>query len=224
MAEADYKRKSDAMVEYLIHSNFLKTKNIIDAFRAVPRHIFNLPELAAYAYEDMALQIVKAATISQPSTVAFMLEELQPREGNKVLEVGTGSGWQACLLSKCVGEKGKVTTIEIDGDVAEFARQNISKYGRATNANVSNINVVTGDGSIGYIDDAPYDKVIMTAACPAVPMQIITQLRIGGRIVAPVGTQAVQTLKIIDKISESKTVEKESGSFQFIPLKGQLGF
>lgn len=213
-----FRQRNKALINYLKGAGFLKTEKIISAFENIPRHLFVSVDKAEYAYEDIALQTIGNSTISQPSTVAYMLEKLQPKEGERVLELGTGSGWEACLLAYCVGSKGLVVTIEIEKDVAEFAKHNIAKM------QFRNIIKVHGDGSVGYPDEAPYDKIIYTAAAPDVPKQMIMQLKNGGRLVAPVGTQFMQTLKIIDKVSEKRLEEKEDAQFQFVPLKGLLGF
>ena len=213
-----FRQKNKALIAYLKGTGFLKTEKIISAFENIPRHLFVSVDTAEYAYEDIALQTIGESTISQPSTVAYMLELLQPKEGETVLEIGTGSGWEACLLAYCVGSKGLVVTIEIDQAVAEFGKHNIAKTG------FRNIIKVVGDGSVGYPEKAPYDKIVYTAATPEIPRQMMAQLKTGGRVIAPVGTQAMQTLKIIDKISERKMEEKDYAEFQFVPLRGQLGF
>ena len=219
-----FENRKKIMVDYLVQSGFLKTKNIIDAFTDVPRHLFVLPGSSEMAYEDLALPLMAMSTISQPSTVACMLELLQPKSGEKILEVGTGSGWQACMLSACVGPSGKVVTMEIDQEVAELAKLNIVKYERFKKQKIKNVEALVGDGSVGHPEEAPYDKIIFTAASPEVSRQIIVQLRVGGRAVIPVGNELMQVMKIVDKVSESKITERDNGSFQFVPLRGQLGF
>ncbi len=211
-------RKSKELIDYLVLSGHLKKKYLIEAFKETPRHHFVMRGYQKYAYDDIALPLVNQATISQPSTVAVMLELLQPKKGDKVLEIGTGSGWEACILSKCVSDSGKVVTIEIDEDVAEFAKGNIEKL------KPKNVKTVVGDGSAGYGPDAPYDKIIYTAATPEISMQALGQLSVHGRVVAPVGSLLLQTMKVVEKISLGKTVEGSHGTFQFIPLRGKLGF
>ena len=191
---------------------------IIDAFLAVPRDLFVLGDFAESAYLDIALPIVGGSTISQPTTVAMMLEALEPKSGEKVLEIGTGSGWQACLLSRCVGRKGSVVTIEINQGVADFAKSNIGKI------KPSKVKTVVGDGSAGYPKEAPYNKIIYTAAAPSIPQEVISQLAVGGRLVAPVGSLTMQIMKIVDRASEKKVNEREIGTFQFVPLQGKRGF
>lgn len=214
----DFYDRKRSLLDYLVASEFLKTKNIIDAFSSVPRHNFVIQRQMEFAYDDIALPVLNDSTLSQPSTVASMLELLQPRVGENVLEIGTGSGWEACLISNCVGDKGKVVTLEIETPLYELAKQNIERM------NVKNIKLINGDGSIGYNNDAPYDKIIYAVGIPEITPQILVQLKDGGRLVAPVGNKTMQTMKVVDKISEKKYESKDNGTFRFVPLKGQLGF
>lgn len=214
----DVKAKSEELVKYLTGAGFIKTAAIGEAFRKVPRHNFVKQVYFDMAYEDIALPIAKESTISQPSTVATMLELLQPQPGDNILEIGTGSGWQASLMAMCVMPRGHVVTVEIDNEVAEFAKKNIERSG------ILNIRLLSGDGSLGYIEEAPYDKIIYAAALPDVPKQILAQLKVEGRVVAPVGTRLLQTLKVIEKIDEKRSKEYTAGTFQFVSMRGQLGF
>jgi protein-L-isoaspartate(D-aspartate) O-methyltransferase len=216
----DLEKEKKQLIEQLIKSKFLKTPKIIEAFGKISRHDFVTDEYRLSAYVDIALPLVKDSTISQPSTVAIMTEALNPREGEKILEIGTGSGWQASLLAYCVGKKGKVVTIEYDKDVAEFARKKIQNTG------MKNILTIIGDGSLGYKKEAPFDKVIFTCAVPEIPKPISEQVKIGGRIVVPFGTIDMQRMLAVDKIGENKFKETEitSLAFVFVELKGKYGF
>jgi len=218
MNNQELNERKKQLIENLIRLNALKTSKIIEAFRKISRHKFVTKKYIDSAYEDMALPTIKGSTISQPYTVAFMLEKLQPKKGENILEIGAGSGWQACLLSYCVGEKGNVVTIEIDKEVADFAKENINKLKR------ENIELVYGDGSVGYENEAPYDKIIYTAAVPKIPETIFKQLKVGGRIVAPIGSTFEQVMTIIDKVSKNKFEEKRLESFLFVPLLGKHGW
>ena len=202
------------MVRKLVNSGTLKTPKIIDAFKKIPRYLFMTEEYLHIFHIDVALATIKNSTISQPTTVAMMTEALQPKEKEKVLEIGAGSGWQACILAHC---SKSVVTIEIDEDVYDFAKENIKK------TNLKNIKLILGDGSEGYEKDSPYDKIIITAACPEIPSPIKKQLRVGGRIVAPVG-HPNQKMAVIDKISKTRYAEKDIGLFSFVSLKGKFGF
>ena len=210
--------RKEALIKKLIELGALKTPKIIEAFKKIDRKEF-LPEYEKdLAYEDVALPLFKGATISQPYTVAIMTEALAPKEGDKILEIGTGSGWQAAILGYVVGPSGKVITVEIDRDLAEFARTNIKKVG------LKNVKVVVGDGSLGYPGEAPYDGIMVTAACPEIPMPLLQQLKIGGRLVAPVGSMYEQEMVVVEKIGEEKFRKKTLGAFVFVPLRGRYGF
>lgn len=217
---ADLEEEKNQLIKYMISSKFLKTPKIIEAFQKISRHDFVTEEYVGSAYVDVALPTLKDSTISQPSTVAIMTEALNPKEGEKILEIGTGSGWQASLLAYCVGKAGKVVTIEYDKDLMEFARKNIEKIG------LKNIKVICGDGSFGCEKEAPYDKVIFTCAVPEIPKPILNQLKVGGRIVAPLGSIEIQRMVAMDKVDEDKFKEIEitSLSFGFVELKGKYGF
>ncbi len=214
----ELEEKNWELMDKLTALGFLKTRSIIDAFKETPRHHFVLRGYQHYAYEDSPLPIVNSATISEPKTVAYMLELLQAKKGENILEIGTGSGWVACLLSRCVGDSGKVTTIEIEKEVFEFASKNIEKL------KPKNVDNILGDGSIGYEKNAPYDKIIYSVAAPEIPIQVIKQLKVKGRLIAPVGTKTMQRMKIIDRVSDKKIEEKTGDPFQFTELKGELGF
>jgi len=216
----DLEKEKKELIERMIRTKALKTPKIIEAFEKISRHDFVTKDYLGSAYVDVALPTLKDSTISQPSTVAIMTEALNPKEGEKVLEIGTGSGWQASLLSYCVGDKGKVVTIEYDKDLVEFAKENIKKIG------LKNIEVVCGDGSVGYEKESPYDKVIFTCAVPSIPKPILNQLKIGGRILAPVGPIEEQKMVAIDKIGKDryKETDIEPFSFVFVRLKGKYGF
>jgi protein-L-isoaspartate(D-aspartate) O-methyltransferase len=188
----ELEEEKEKLIESLIASGSLKTKKIIEAFRKVPRHLFVVDEYLRSAYLDIALPTFDNSTISQPTTVAIMTEALAPEEGEKILEVGTGSGWQSCILAHCVGEKGKIITIDINPRLVEFAKENIKKLG------FKNIEVICGDGSLGYEKEKPYHKIIVTAACPSIPPPLLEQLNIKGRMVIPVGSEYAQRMLVVD--------------------------
>ena len=203
--------ENEQMIRNLIEEGVLKDSLIIQAFRKVRRREFALPEQRAYAYLNTVLPSKGGATMSQPYAVAAMLEELAPRQGERILEIGTGSGYNACLICKCVGSKGRVVSIEIDHEAAEFARKNVGKER-------PNITLLEGDGSEGYQKMAPYDGIIYTCAIPKIPEEAVSQLKIGGRLVAPVGDY-LQVLSSITKVSESETSKRELGHYLFVPLR-----
>ncbi|OGI15088.1 protein-L-isoaspartate O-methyltransferase [Candidatus Micrarchaeota archaeon RBG_16_49_10] len=210
MAGLDF--ENERLIQDLIRSGGLKSKSVIEAFREVPRHLFVMKEHLRYAYINEPLPIGNGQTISQPYTVAVMLEALGAGKGDNVLEIGTGSGWSASLLSRIVGKSGKVTTLEVFPKLVDFAKKNIKKIG------LKNIEVVLGDGKQGFASRTPYDRVLINAACDRIPTKVDEQVKVGGRIVAPINSFFAQRMMVYDKISSKKFVQKDLGSFIFVPL------
>lgn len=205
------------LVEYWESNKIITDKRLIEAFKAVPREKFIRDDYLEEAYGDYPLPIGEGQTISQPTTVMIMTQALELKSGQKVLEVGAGSGYQAAIISKMVGKKGKVITTEIITKLAEFARKNIKK------CNIKNVKIIEHDGSQGYKKEAPYDRCIVTAACPIIPKPLIEQLKENGIIIAPVGPLFGQSMiKGIKK--EGKLETFNLGSFVFVPLKGKYGY
>jgi protein-L-isoaspartate(D-aspartate) O-methyltransferase len=196
---------------------YLKSKNIEEALRKYRREFFVPEECKHLAYRDFPISIGFNQTISQPSTVVAMTEALEVKSGERVLEIGTGSGWQSAILSYLVGEKGHVYTIEILEDLAEFARSNLNNVG------IKNVEVFVGDGSLGMKEKAPFDKIIVTAACPDIPKPLLDQLKVGGIMVLPIGNLYLQDMFVIKKLKD-KVEKKSIGSFMFVPLVGKYGF
>ncbi len=209
-------RSNDELVDYLIRIGVLKTDYIIKAFREIDRKDFVREEYKIYAYEDIPLPIAFGQTISQPFTVAFMTEALEPKSGQKILEIGTGSGYQAAILAKIVGKKGKVITIERIPELAEFAKENLKKY------NITNVEIVIGDGSLGFEKEAPYDRIIVTGAFPQIPNHLLSQLKEEGIIIVPVGYGVQRMKKIVKK--KDNIVILDLGPFRFVPIIGEKGF
>ena len=195
----------------------LKSKNVEEAIRKYRREFFVPEECKHLAYRDFPISIGFNQTISQPSTVAAMTESLELKPGEKVLEIGTGSGWQAAIISYLVGEKGRVYSIEILEDLAEFARSNLNNVG------IKNVEVFVGDGSLGMKDKAPFDKIIVTAACPDIPKPLLEQLKVGGIMVLPIGNLYLQEMFVVRKLKD-KIDKKSIGSYMFVPLVGKHGF
>jgi protein-L-isoaspartate(D-aspartate) O-methyltransferase len=209
----NFSMQNKRLVNHLVSVGALKTPRIIEAFKKIPRHLFVREDYLKHAYEDIPLPTFHGQTISQPYTVAIMTEALDPKPGEKILEIGAGSGWQSALLGYCVGPKGKVITVEKEPVLVEFARENIKKV------KLKNVEVVHGDGKKGYSKEAPYDRCIITAACPEIPNPVMKQVKNGGRIVAPVGDFFGQRMIVLDKISEKEFKKKDLGSFIFVPLR-----
>ncbi|MCX8184987.1 MAG: protein-L-isoaspartate O-methyltransferase [Sulfolobales archaeon] len=206
------------VVESLIAEGYLRTQAVVDAMLRVPREEFVLPKYRRFSYYDTPLPIGYGQTISALHMVAIMTEKLEAGPGQRVLEVGTGSGYQAAVLAEVVGLRGHVWTIERIPQLAEYALNNLKK----TNY-VDRVTVVVGDGSEGFPPALPYDRIMVTAAAPDIPKPLVEQLRDGGRLVVPVGSKWIQTLKIV--VKEGGRVRVESSlSCVFVPLLGKYGF
>jgi protein-L-isoaspartate(D-aspartate) O-methyltransferase len=209
--------ENEKLIEGIKCLDYLKSKNIEDALRKFKREFFIPPSMKHLAYRDFPISIGFNQTISQPSTVVAMTEALEVEKGQKILEIGTGSGWQASILSYLVSEKGFVYSIEIIEELAEFAKKNLKKLG------IKNVEVVEKDGSEGLKEKAPFDRIIVTAACPDIPKTLIDQLRDGGIMVIPVGNLYLQDMLVVKKM-KGKVEKKSIGSFMFVPLVGKYGF
>lgn len=197
------------LIEDLISREYLKTPRIIDAFYKIDRVDFVPEDLKVEAYVNVPLPIGYGQTISQPLTVAFMLELLQPKEGDKILDVGSGSGWQSSMLAHIAGDKGKVLAIERIPELSEFGKNNSKKY------NFKNLEFIIGNGSVGYEKKAPYDRIIVAAAAfDKIPKELKRQLKIGGRLVIPVEN----SIWLVVKKAEDEYEEKEFPGFAFVPL------
>jgi len=204
----------EELVRYWTSNKIITDERLIKAFKAIPREEFILDELVNEAYGDYPLPILKGQTISQPTTVMIMINALELKKTDRVLEVGAGSGYCAAIISKMAKF---VYTTEIIPELADFASNNIKKAG------IKNIEVINYDGSQGYEKKAPYDKIIVTAACPKIPPPLIEQLKQNGIIVAPVAYFLGQTM--IKGVKKGKELKTESlGSFVFVPLKGKYGY
>ncbi len=188
MEEDRYKRLRNDMVRHQIAARGVKDPRVLEAMSRVPRHLFVPPGLAERAYDDSPLPIGEGQTISQPYMVAWMTELLQVREDSRVLEIGTGSGYQAAVLCELAAE---VVSVEKYPDLARQAGERLLSLG------YDNITVHTGDGTLGWPQGAPYDGIIVTAGAPSVPQPLLEQLGDGGRLVIPVGSSGMQMLNLI---------------------------
>ena len=198
------------MVQRQIHNRGIRSKTILTAMQRVPRHLFMLPEYRSDAYNDQAYPIGFEQTISQPYIVAFMTEQLQVSSQHKVLEIGTGSGYQAAVL----GELAKhVFTIEIIPELAEGAKNILNHL------SYKNITVRAGDGYKGWPKEAPFERIMVTAAPTEVPQMLVDQLAPGGRMILPVGAQfLVQYLWVIEKDYQEKVTKKKILPVRFVPM------
>ena len=202
------------MVDLQLIPRGIKDKRVLMAMRKVPRHLF-MPEGIRYkAYDDMALPIGDEQTISQPYMVAVMTELLELKGNEKVLEIGTGSGYQAAILAEL---SAKVYTIERIPSLAQAAREKLAAAG------YENIYVIVADGTSGLKDESPFDAIIVTAAAPKIPGPLIDQLKDGGIIVAPVGERFSQIL-IKGKKDKGVLIQEYNTSCVFVPLIGEHGW
>ena len=191
-------------MQYLdIIKNTIKNKKIIEAFEKIKRSDFLPKEIKDKAYLDIPLPLMDGQTASQPSLIAYMLKELDIKPGDKILEIGAGSGFVTALLSYLVGNKGKVYAIEINPKLYLFAKRNLEKY-----PFTKNVKLILGSGYFGYDKEKPYDKIYVGAAPPKIPKEIVDQLKVNGICVMPVGTYNQKLVKII----------KKDGNIEIIPL------
>jgi len=204
------------LVEMLKYEGRIKTKQVEKAFLEIPRENFVPDEIKKYAYADTPLQIGNGQTISAPHMVAIMVEELDLKMGQKILEIGAGSGYHAAIVSKIVGKKGHVYTIERFPSLAEVSKKNLEKIG------IINVTVEIGDGSEGLQKYAPYDRIYVTCAAPDVPKPLIEQLKDGGKLMIPVG-RTICDLELIEKKGD-KLKYKDLGGCAFVPLVGKYGY
>lgn len=204
------------LVDDLINNGYLKTPNIIEAFRNIKREDFVLAEDKKNAEINAPLSIGFGQTISQPLTVAFMIELLRPKKGDKILDIGSGSGWTTALLAEIVGSTGRVYSIEVVSELKKFGEKNVSKYNFIKKGVVK---YFCKDGRMGLLEYASFDKVLVSAAAEEAPKKLLEQLKIGGRLVIPIGKQfESQEIVQVDKQDEKKFKEKKFPGFIFVPL------
>ncbi len=208
-------RSNDEMVDDLVARGVLRTPEIIAAFRAVDRARFVPPALRSQAYEDYALPVAAGQTISQPLIVAAMTEALEARSGDRVLDVGTGTGYQAALLSEIVGKRGRVFGVERLKELLDYASQRLIRY--------KNVDLRLGDGSLGWKEKAPFDRVVIAAAAPRLPQPVVEQTKVGGVIVAPVEGMLWLELAVFRKTSKGFD-RKALMPVVFVPLVGEHGY
>jgi len=217
----EYQRKM--LVEYLKREGIIRSKDVEEAFLAIPREFFVPEHLKEYAYQDTPLPIGFGQTISAPHMVAIMTEELSVEPGNRVLEIGTGSGYQAAILAYIVSKdpRGHVYTIERIAGLAKRALMNIA---RAKPELLDFITIAIGDGTLGLEPFAPFDRIIVTAASPKIPEPLLRQLKPMGRMVIPVGDRWEQVLQIVTKDEKGRIHIRNSTPCIFVPLIGEYGW
>ena len=202
------------MVAVQLRRRGIRDERVLAAMERVPRHEFVAREFWKRAYDDDPVPIGEGQTVSQPYIVAAMLETLEISPEHRVLEVGTGTGYQAALLAKLARE---IFTIERHAILGEVARQTLSRLG------VYNVNVITGDGTQGWPAAAPYDRIVVAAATPQVPPSLFEQLAERGRMILPVGSTEVQELVLVRKVKGQPLTSRLEGC-RFVPLIGVEGF
>lgn len=211
----NFEKRRAKMIARQVVRRGVKDPRLLMALEQVPRERFVADELAAVAYDDRPLPIGEGQTISQPYIVALTLEALQLAPEDRVLEVGTGSGYAAAVLSRLARE---VYSIERFENLANAARERLAQLG------YDNVHVIHADGSLGLPEHAPYDAIAVAAVGPRPPPALLDQLRCGGRLVMPVGPDGSQVLKRITRVGSSDYQEESLVGVRFVPLIGEQGF
>ncbi|MFH1821282.1 MAG: protein-L-isoaspartate(D-aspartate) O-methyltransferase [Methanobacteriota archaeon] len=207
------------LIERLVRWGYLRKPNVVEAFRKVPRHEFMPISARDHAYSDQPLPIGRGQTISAPSMIAIMMESLDLSPGLRVLEIGAGSGYNAALVAEVVGRNGEIVTVERVKELADFAEKNLRKTGYGW------VRVVISDGSFGYEAGAPWDRILVTACAPEIPKPLVEQLKVGGKLGAPVGGDYMfQTWTVAEKLKKGEIIIAEHGGCSFVPLIGKCGW
>ena len=209
-----YLEQRQKMVAVQLRRRGVHDERVLAAMERVPRHEFVDPQYRNRAYDDDPVPIGEGQTVSQPYIVAYMLQEIGIAPEHRVLEIGTGTGYQAALLAELAGE---VFTIERHRSLAEAARENLERVG------YRNVTVIQADGTQGWPAAAPYDRIIVAAAAPAIPTPLFDQLAEGGKLMIPVGSTEVQELKLVEKHDGQPLTSRREGC-RFVPLIGEEGF
>lgn len=210
-SQDNFQEKRERMVKQSIEARGISDKAVLKAMRTVERHQFVPPDQVSYAYEDNPLPIGSGQTISQPYMVAYMTEVIRPKPHMKVLEIGTGNGYQAAVLAEIVQQ---VYTIEIIPELGQSAAKRLKELG------YENVEVKVGNGYHGWEEHAPFDAIVVTAAAEAIPPPLVAQLKDGGRMVIPVGPQnGTQTLLLLEK-KKGKVTTQRLLPVLFVPFTG----
>src|SRR3990172_9039168 len=220
------KTDGEKLIDSLTRQGTLRTPKVINAMLAVPRARFLPTDSQSYSATDTPLPIGHGQTISAPHMVAIMNEALKLETGQKILEIGAGSGWHAATIAETIAPKeaprsewGHVYTVEINQTLAEIARKNIMNAGYG-----DRVTIIVGDGSKGYAEKAPFERILVTSAAPAVPKPLVDQLKLGGILIIPVGEVSMfQTLWKLTKEADGKLKEENLGGVAFVPLTGEYG-
>ncbi|MGD2163309.1 MAG: protein-L-isoaspartate(D-aspartate) O-methyltransferase [Anaerolineales bacterium] len=204
------------MVRHQIENRDIDDELVLEAMRRIPRELFIPPDIRAHAYADSALPIAEGQTISQPYIVALMTQALEPSPADRVLEIGTGSGYAAAILGLIVRE---VYSLERHAALAEKADELLQQIG------ICNVHVIHADGTNGWPEASPYDGIVVTAGAPEVPEPLVEQLAVGGHLVLPVGKHTTsQHLMQLTKTPDGSLEQDDLGAVRFVPLVGKHGW
>ena len=201
-------KNNDELVRHMLNVGFLKSERIADAFQKVDRKDFTGSTNQVFAYADRPLSIGHGQTISQPSTVAFMLERLAPQPGDKVLDIGSGSGWTTALLANLVSPHGIVIGLEIIPELVAFGQRNLAKY------NLPNAAIKKSESGVGLPSVGPFDRILVSAESQDVPATLIDQLKAGGALVIPV----LDSVEVVKKDEGGMLSQESYRGFRFVPL------
>jgi protein-L-isoaspartate(D-aspartate) O-methyltransferase len=204
-----------SMVERQLRQRGIHDERLLAAMNRVPRHEFVSRQDWGRAYDDHPITIPEKQTTSQPYIIAAMIQAAQIKVEDRVLEIGAGSGYQTALLAELAGQ---VFAVERLGSLAAAARDVLTRLG------YRNTRIVTGDGSLGFPEAAPFDAIVVSAAAPSVPSALVEQLAIGGRLVVPVGEAQLQVLQLVQRREDGTTSVRMLEGCRFVPLIGQQGF
>ena len=214
----DFELERKKLVDSLVRRGYISKPEVIRAMMKVPRHFFVPKAIENHAYHDCPQQIGEGQTISAPHMVGIMVEKLDLKPGQRVLEVGGGSGYHSAVVAEIVGEKGHVYSVEFIQALVRMGKENIKKCG------LDNIvTILPGDGSQGLLKYAPYDRIFVTCASPDLPEPLLKQLKDRGKLLIPTGSRYYQTLIYCEKKGK-KIIRKDYGGCVFVPLRGKYGF
>jgi protein-L-isoaspartate(D-aspartate) O-methyltransferase len=211
-----YEQERERLITNLHREGYIKTERVKQAFLTIPREAFLPDSLKTYAYVDTPLDIGRSQTISAPHMVAIMCESLDIKDGQKVLEIGTGSGYHAAIVAQLVGETGHVYTIERFESLTKKAKENLRQIG------CTNVIVEVGDGSCGLPLYQPYDRIYVTCAAPDLPQPLIDQLQDSGKLLVPIGDKFCELILL--EMEKGKSVIHRLGGCVFVPLVGKYGW
>jgi protein-L-isoaspartate(D-aspartate) O-methyltransferase len=214
----DFELERKKLVDSLVRRGYISKPEVISAMMKVPRHIFVPKEIKSYAYHDSPQTIGLGQTISAPHMVGIMAEKLDLKPGQKVLEIGGGSGYHAAVVAEIIGKEGHVYSVEYVEALANRGRENIEKAGLR-----EIVTIIHGDGSLGLSEHAPYDRIFVTCASPEVPPPLLDQLANKGKLLIPAGSRHYQTLLYYERKGK-KIIKKDYGGCVFVPLRGKYGF